>query len=522
VRPPEIGLGELLDRQAAAHGDRPFLSYGDGTTFSFTDAAGHVGGMRGLLATRGVGPGDRVAMMLKNSLFFPVAWLGALSAGAVAVPVNSRLGPDDAGYVIRHSGASMVICDAETAPVARSAGAGLDVLEVPARSHLPEVLTTSAVRARADAGPATLANVQYTSGTTGFPKGCLLTHGYWQWMGGASAPILELAPGKRLVTAQPFSYIDPQWQVVSALQSGAHLVILDGFHPSTFMRDVIRWEATTFYCLGVMPTLLLKQPPSPSDRDHTLEHVACSGIPPELHREIEARWGVPWFEVFGMTETGINIAVPPEDRERLVGTGSIGRALEHNEARVVDAGGREVAPGERGELRLRGEGLMQGYLDDPEATAAFFRDGWANTGDVVRMGADGVITFEGRIKEMIRRGGENVAQVEVEFALRAHPDVLDCAVTAVPDDDLGEEGKAYVLLRPGTSAEPDSLRGFLAAKLAAFKVPRYYEFRDDLPRTPSERIAKGQLEPDPDGWRRNTYDAKTKRWDRGEASEPKP
>jgi crotonobetaine/carnitine-CoA ligase len=511
VRPPAIGLGELLDRQAERHGDRPFLSFGDGTTFSFAETARNVGRMRGLLADRGIGPNGGVALMLKNSLFSPVAWLGAVSAGAVAVPVNSRLGPDDAGYVIRHSGAGLVVCDAETAPVARAAGLGLDVLEVPAGGHVPDELAAASVRPHREGGLRALANIQYTSGTTGFPKGCLLTHGYWQWMGVASARVLGLGPTKRLLTAQPFSYVDPQWQVVAALQSGAHLVILDGFHPSTFMGDVARWKATTFYCLGVMPTLLLKQPPSPADRDHTLEHVACSGIPPALHRDIERRWGVPWFEVFGMTETGINTAVLPEDRERLVGSGSIGRALEHCEASVADADGRDVAPGERGELRLRGLGFMDGYHDDPEATASFFRDGWANTGDVVRMDADGLITFEGRTKEMIRRGGENVAQVEVEFALRGHPDVLDCAVVPVPDEDLGEEGKAYVVLRPGADVEPLVLRDFLAAKLASFKVPRYYEFRDDLPRTPSERIAKAELEDGPDAWRENTYDAKTGR-----------
>ncbi len=289
-------------------------------------------------------------------------------------------------------------------------------------------------------------------------------------------------------------------------------MILDGFHPSTFMRDVARWGVTAFYCLGVMPTMLLKQPPSASDRDHSLEHVACSAIPPELHRTIQERWGVPWFEVFGMTETGINIAVLPHERERLVGGGSMGRALDHCQARVVDDRGRDVPPGERGELRIRGEGFMEGYLDDAEATAAFFRDGWANTGDMVRMDRDGFIFFEGRKKEMIRRGGENIAQVEVEFALRAHPDVLDCAVAPVPDETLGEEGKAYVVLRPGCTADPVALREFLAGKLARFKVPRYYEFREDLPRTPSERIAKGELERARSSWREQTFDTAASAW----------
>ncbi|MDQ4006124.1 MAG: AMP-binding protein [Actinomycetota bacterium] len=516
MRPPAIGLGELLERQAARFGDRPFLSFGDGQTFSFAETASHVAKMRGLLGERGVRQGDRVAMMLKNSLFFPVAWLGAVSAGAVAVPVNSRLGPEDGGFIVRHSGASMVTCDEETGQVARAAakasGRDLEVLEMPAGEHLPRVIADATRRDAVAATDRSLANVQYTSGTTGFPKGCLLTHGYWQWMGAAAAELLGLGPEKRILTAQPFSYIDPQWNVVAALQSGAHLVILDGFHPSTFMQDVVRWRVTAFYCLGVMPTLLLKQPPSAGDRDHSLEHVACSAIPPELHRTMEERWGVPWFEVFGMTETGINIAVLPHERDRLVGSGSMGRALDHCEAAVVDEEGRDVPRGELGELRLRGLGFMEGYLDDPEATAAFFRDGWANTGDVVRMNEEGLIFLQGRKKEMIRRGGENIAQAEVEFALRAHPDVLDCAVTSVPDETLGEEGKAYVVMRDGSASDPEALREFLAAKLARFKIPRYYEFREDLPRTPSERIAKGQLEQGRPSWHAQTYDTIAGAW----------
>jgi crotonobetaine/carnitine-CoA ligase len=512
VRPPASGLGRLLDDQAERYGARQFLSFGDGTTFTFSQTADLVARMRGVISAMGMEPGARVSLMLKNSLFFPVAWLGVVSSGAVAVPVNSRLGPDDAGYIFRHSGSSLVVCDEATSPVARAAAGEARVIEVGTGQHRPDFLSGAEPAPAPVGGSRTMANVQYTSGTTGFPKGCLLTHGYWQWMGAVASELMGLGPDERLLTAQPFSYIDPQWNVVAALQSGTHLVILDGFHPTTFMRDVAAWKVTTFYCLGVMPTLLLKQPPAASDRDHALRSVASSGIPPELHRDIESRWGVPWFEAFGMTETGINIAVLPEDRRWLVGSGAIGTALDHCEASVVDEDGVDVPVGEQGELRLRGLGFMEGYLNDPEATASFFLNGWANTGDLVRMDQDGVIYFEGRRKEMIRRGGENVAQVEVEFAIRAHPDVLDCAVAPVPDEDLGEEGKAYVVPRPGTKVDPAELREFLAAKLAAFKVPRYYELREDLPRTPSERVVKKELERGRKSWRESTYDSKAREW----------
>lgn len=504
-------LGQLLERQSEPFGERDFISFGDGTTLTYASFNDRVGRARGLLASSGIGRGDRVALMMKNSLFYPTAWLGAVTLGAVAVPVNSRLGPDDAAHIVGHSGARLVVCDDSTSPVARKV-AGNAVLEVGTREHVPQALASADPVPAASCTGRTLANVQYTSGTTGFPKGCLLTHGYWQRMGGAAAGLLRLGPGNRILTAQPFSYIDPMWVVVATLRSGAHLVVLDGFHPSTMMRDVAEWQISTFYCLGAMPTLLLKQPPAPWDREHALERVACSAIPPALHAEIEERWGVPWLEVFGMTETGINIAVPDEEHDELVGSGSIGRPLDHCEASVVDAEGRDVPPGGVGELRLRGLGLMEGYLDDPEATARFFRDGWAHTGDLVELDERGRIYFRGRNKEMVRRGGENISQAEVEFTLRIHPDVLDCAVAGVPDEIMGEEAKAYVVLVPDRRLDPEALHGFLRARLAAFKVPRYYEFRDDLPRTPSERIAKPRLEDGRDSWREWTYDARAGAW----------
>jgi carnitine-CoA ligase len=507
-------LAGLVDRQAAAHAARDALSFGDGTTLTYATLAELVARARGVLGSLGVRPGDRVGLMLQNSLFFPIAWLGTVTSGATAVPINARYGPDDAGYVIRHSGASTVLCDEATEPVVRQVvgGGHRGVVVVGVEEHRPTILEEAEPVPAGPCTARTLANVQYTSGTTGFPKGCLLTHAYWQRMGAVMAELLRLAPGKRFLTAQPFSYIDPMWNVVAALRNGAHLIVLDGFHPSTFMRVVSDWRVSSFYCLGVMPTLLLKQPAGSADRDHRLERVVCSAIPPDLHAEIESRWGVPWFEAFGMTETGVNIAVTDGEHDELVGTGSIGRPMAHAEAEVAGEDGRPVVPGEVGELRIRGLGLMDGYLDDPDSTAAFFKDGWANTGDLVRMDDRGRIFFQGRRKEMVRRGGENISQAEVEFAIRTHQDVFDCAVDAVPDAALGEEGKAYVVLLPERRKDPERLRAHLEARLASFKVPRYWEFRDDLPRTPSERIAKGRLEEGRVSWRVDTYDVRSKAW----------
>ncbi|HEY7876334.1 MAG TPA: AMP-binding protein [Actinomycetota bacterium] len=493
--PRHEDLLSLIERQAGARADATFMTFGDGTTMSFTRLQQDVARFRGHLYHLGIEPGERVGLMLENSLFYPVAWLGVVTAGAVAVPMNKRLGESDARYLIEDSGAVALIVDESTEDVARRA-ASATVRTIFVAGGSDPLGDVDGVPAPAGLHAGSLANIQYTSGTTGFPKGCLLTHRYWQRMGAASVEIMKITADDTILTSQPFSYIDPQWNVIAALRAGAHLVLLDAFHPSTFMRDVARFGVTVFYCLGVMPTLLLKQPPAPHDREHSLSRVFCSAIPAQRHAEIEQRWGARWSEAFGMTETGINLAVAPEDHDRFVGAGCLGTALWHNEAIVVDEHDRELPPGEVGELVLRGLGFMESYHGSPEATAEFFRNGWAHTGDLVVKDADGYVYFRGRRKEMIRRGGENIAPAEIETCLSTHPEVLECAVVPVADEDIGEEIKAYVVTHPGVTISAESLAGYVGERLARFKVPRYWEFRATLPHTPSEKIAKHELEQD--------------------------
>jgi carnitine-CoA ligase len=496
------GLVDLVSRQADRYGDRVFMTAGDEEVLTYAQLDQRVRSVGANLAARGLAPGQRVAIMMQNSLAYPVIWLGILAAGGVAVPVNSRSGELDARFVLDHSGAVLVVVDQATRElVARAAPGGVAPVDARALLRSPPVAPAPPFAAHGG----TLANIQYTSGTTGFPKGCLLTHGYWQRMGAVTSELFGLTERDTMLTSQPHSYVDPQWNVVAALRSGAHLVLLDGFHPTTFMKDVARFGVTVFYCLGVMPTLLMKQPPA--DHDHnSVERVFCSAIPVDQHAAIEERWGAPWSEVFGMTETGANLAVSPPDHDRAVGLGCLGRALGHNEARVVDQDGRRAAPGETGELVLRGLGFMEGYHDDPDATARFFDQGWAHTGDLCSMDEDGLIYYRGRLKEMIRRGGENIAPAQVETAIAAHPSVVECAVAAVPDPDLGEEIKAYVVVRADTQPDAAEIAGYLNGRLSSFKIPRYWEFRDSLPHTPSERVAKARLEDGRTHWQEGTVD----------------
>ncbi|HET7736333.1 MAG TPA: AMP-binding protein [Nocardioidaceae bacterium] len=492
-------LTGLLAQRAQNTASAEFLRFGEWSwTFAEIDA------WTSRLAHRmrevdGVRPGDRVAIMLPNVVHWPVVWLAALKAGAVAVPVNCGYQRADLVFVLRDSGASVVFTDAERVGLVADVVAGEDglpgvrVVDVAADGSEDFPDTPPELSVGAD----TLANLQYTSGTTGFPKACMLTHGYWVRLGWICAAVTGLGRDDVLLTAQPFSYMDPQWNTALALTVGAPLVVLPRFSASTFMADVRRHRATFFYVLGSMPTLLFKQPPSPDDRDNDLRSVFCSGIPVALHAQLEERWGAPWREVYGMTESGIDLFSPFDDSVA-VGSGSLGRPVPTKQVRVEDPAnpGEEVPPGEPGELVISGVPMMSGYWNRPDATAAVLRDGWLHTGDLVVRRPDRGIQLVGRIKDMVRRGGENVACAEVEAVLERDERVVAAAVVAMPDDVLGEEVKAFLQLKDGIPADHATAQQVLEAagvQLARFKVPRYVEFVADFPRTPSERVSKPAL-----------------------------
>jgi len=467
----EPTLVSLLEHAEEQWPSRPAWTFdpggGPAETLSFAEVGRRSAAYAQALRERGVAAGDRVAVMLDNQAEFPLVWLALMRLGAAIVPLNVRYRSADAGHVVSDSGAVLAV----TSP------AYADLVRAVADVVLVDDLVPTGEWLQGPVDPAAPVNVQYTSGTTGHPKGCVLTHRYWTTLG---TSMLDEFPyvvaDDVMLTAQPFFYLDPQWNVVTALMSGAHLVLLDGFHPSTFWAKVREHQVTYFYCLAAMPTLLLKMPTDPADRDHRVRAVQCSAIPPALHAELEERWGVPWFEAFGMTETGADIRVSPDDHDELVGSGCLGRPAAHREVRIDDTG----------QLWLRGPGMMDGYLGHPDP----FVDGWFPTGDLARLDDRGRVYLAGRLKDMIRRSGENIAAREVEDVLLAHPAVRLAAVVGVPDEIRGEEVKVYVVAPGATAPE---LAEWCAERLAGFKVPSLWEFRDDLPLTASHRVEKAKL-----------------------------
>jgi crotonobetaine/carnitine-CoA ligase len=512
TRPPDdlVGLLEWAARRWPTKDAWVFDATGQRLTFG--DVEHRSEELARALAALGVRSGDRVAVMLRNQPEFPLLWLALARLGAVLVPVNTNYRELDGEHVLAHSGARFAVAAPEFAELLRGLAPRTSVERVlvpadlvgdhggedpPLRPAAPEVPT----------------NIQYTSGTTGPPKGCVLPHRYWTALAG---DLVEHHPhiGQHdtILTAQPFHYIDPQWNVALGLSSGATLVVLDRFHPSTFWQRVRHHGVTWFYCLGMMPALLLRMPPSHEDRSHRVRAISASAIPPDSHAELERRWGAPWYEAFGMTETGGDVRMYPADHDELVGTGCIGRPSPLREVMIADTGGNPLPRGETGELLIRGVGLMHGYHDDPDATAHAFRGGWFRTGDLARMDQQGRVFYVGRTKDMIRRSGENVSAEEVERALLRHPAVRVAAVLGVPDELRGEEVKAYLVLADGREPEPEKLAEFCSDKLAYFKVPRYWAFAESLPMTPSERVAKGELRRAVGDPREGAYDRVERTW----------
>jgi len=512
-------LGQLLAARVATSPVAEALRFGD-RSMTYRELELEARRMAGTLRRWGVEPGDRIALLLDNGLDAPVAWFAAAALEAVVVPIDTRLGARDLAWVLNHSGASVVVVGAgrraqvhsvrTSVPGVRSVLERSDEAPGPwTRAALndgfgPEMDSTASIGPE-DADPQAPVAIQYTSGTTGFPKGCVLHHGYWLRLARTIQSLSGVTSRDVLITAQPQSYMDPTWNLVLGVLAGAPLVILPRFSASTFWADVSRAGATFFYCIGTMPLYLLKQPENPElDRGHDVRLVYCSGIPAVHHAEMERRWGCLWRETYGSTELGVVLAAHPED-EHTVGSGSMGRPVS----------GRDVAVEVQsdtpsGELLVRGPDTMLRYHEDESATESWTQQGWARTGDIVRKVDEGY-ALVGRTKDMIRRGGENISAAEVESVLNEHVGVRAAACIPVPDELRGEEVKAYVLPVAGVALSEAEIHAFVAARLARFKVPRYVEVVTDFPITQSGKIAKGDL-------RASRADHVTGAWDASQRS----
>ncbi|ORE97927.1 ATP-dependent acyl-CoA ligase [Aurantimonas sp. 22II-16-19i] len=498
-------LPRLLERQAAHHGKAAFVSFPDGPTWSFDAATGIAATYAGALAAVGVAAGDRVALIVSNRAEFLQAFFGCAWLGAVAVPINTASRGLQLRHILENCGARLLVIEAAFLPALDTIAlrdVGVEtVWLVGGKDEAPRLDLGCDLRAWPGGGdprpaaavkPGDTAAIIYTSGTTGPSKGVCCPHANLFWWGANTADLLSLQAGDRLYTTLPLFHVNALNTVYQALLTGSTVIVGRRFSVSGLWPALVESQATVTYLLGAMAPMLLSRPPTPLDRAHKVRIALGPGVPAQFHVPFQERFGFGLVEGYGSTETNFVIgAKPGEARPGTMGTVRPGFA-----ARVVDADDTEVADGEAGELVLRADepfAFSTGYYRMAEKTVEAWRNLWFHTGDRVVRDADGFFRFVDRLKDAIRRRGENISSFEVEQVLSAHPAVAAAAAYPVRSDLAEDEVMAAVVLKDGASLGAAELISFAAPNLPYYAVPRYLDFVEALPTTENGKVQKFKL-----------------------------
>ena len=466
-------------------------------TRSSNGATAHIAG---LLEAHGVSAGDRVGIMLPNVPHFAVCYYGVLRAGAVVVPMNVLLKRREVAFYLKDSGAKLLFAWHGFAEDAQSGAtdAGTDCMLVTPGEFEHAVGAANPITEVADTDDADTAVILYTSGTTGTPKGAELTHANLARNAEVASALFGMGADAVTLGALPLFHSFGQTCGMNATtMAGGTLTLIPRFDPAKALEIIERDHVNIFQGVPTMYGAILHLPDRERYDTSSLEVCASGGsaMPVELLRGFEQAFGCKVLEGYGLSETSPVASFNHPDRERK--PGSIGTPISGVEMKVVDEQGDEVPQGEVGEIVIRGHNVMKGYWNRPDATAETIRDGWFHSGDMATVDKDGYFFIVDRKKDMIIRGGYNVYPREIEEVLYEHPAVREAAVIGVPDDEYGEEVGAAVTLKAGASISADELRDFVKGQVAAYKYPRYIWFLDDLPKGPTGKILKREIEPPP-------------------------
>lgn len=485
-------LGSFLTK-AARKPEQTFALF-NGQPITFADIDRKSAAFAAHLRARGLKRGDRAAVMMRNSeLSLPVLF-GLTRAGVVWVPVNAQQRGEGLRYILEHCEPGVVICDADAQETIRESGAQIaaDAFLLTAGNGSLQTVTDEAVDFNEEPPAASdLFCIMYTSGTTGRPKGVLVTHGMMQLAGEAVRRLTAVRSGDVFFVWEPLYHIGGAQLISLPLLEDVSLAMVDRFSASRFWAQVREYGATHIHYLGGILQILLKQPESPADRDHPVRIAWGGGCPKEVWPLFRDRFGVEIRECYGMTEAS-SITTCND-----IGTvGAVGKPMPWFTVELLDENGKPVSEGERGEIVVRSsiEGaLFQGYLRNPEATEKALRNGALHTGDSGSFDAAGNLWFHGRLTDSVRCKGENVSAWEVEHIAGAHPSVEDCAMIGVTAEVGEQDIKLFVKPKNGSKVDPAELSAWLTGRLATYQNPRYIAVVDEFERTPSLRIMKHKL-----------------------------
>jgi len=511
-------IGETFFRAVQVYADKSFLAVPAnparaydpaGRETSYGEAASVVRELMHVYTAAGYGVGHRIGLLIENRPEHMLHKLAMNALGVCCVPLNPDHRPRELAYVLDHANVDLVVVLAPLEPQLRLGMAQTERCrpQVVLFERFAASLPPAAHQAQSSASDAaTPASILYTSGTTGRPKGCLLSHGYelaagaWYSTRGGLAAFGEAC--ERIYNPLPLFHINASiFSFYCAMLKGNCQVQTDRFQPMRWWTEVHESRATVVHYLGVVVPMLLGQPAHPYERDHSVRFAIGAGVEPQRHKAFEERFGFPLIEIWGMTE--MVRAIIDNQPPREVGTRAFGRVTLGVEVRVVDDNDADMPTGQEGEMLVRHSAatprrhFFSGYLDDEAATEASWRGGWFHTGDIVTRDASGLLRFVDRRKNIIRRSGENIAAAEVEALLQAHPLVEHVAVLAVKDDLREEEVLACVVLKPGTAAVAVNTARVLFDhchnNLAYYKAPGWFYFTDSIPTTATQKTQKHQI-----------------------------
>jgi long-chain acyl-CoA synthetase len=492
---------ELVEHQAALRPQSVYaLDAEGGSRVTFGELADSCRGVGALLRSHGLQPGDTVSLVMPNGLMTLRLLLGAMHGGWCVNPVNLLSQPDQMRHVLGHSDCKLVFASPSLQAAVRLALEGVDrdvqvIIVEPDAAVLPQAQAEPTEQRVAPPTPEQIALLMYTSGTTGTPKGVMLSQSNLAANAHAIGDEHQLTPQDRVLAVLPLYHINAfAVTMLAPLASGGSLVMPAKFSAARFWAQAASSECTWLNVVPTMISYLLEGAVPPREQTARLKFCrsASAALPPDHLSAFESKFGIDVIETMGLTETvAPAFSNPLEPAQRKLG--SVGKAS-GCEARIIDSNLLPVADGETGEVAIRGPNVMLGYYKNEAATRATFTpDGWLRTGDLGHRDADGFFFVTGRIKELIIKGGENIAPREIDEALLRHPAVLDAAAVGIPDRHYGQEIMACVILRPGHAADEAALREFCVAQLGRYKTPKLFRFVEQFPRGPSGKVQRLKL-----------------------------